>query len=247
MKGARLVAAGVGVYVVALALTAPATLFDAALAEATEGRLRIAQAQGTLWSGRGLLEIRSDDGRSALARRLAWRFLPRDLLAARVGYQLQLEPVSQPFPVRLSWTGIEIRDADIRLPAAALGHGVPGLASLGLSGELELRIASLSLGRDAARMDASVQWRNAASALSPVAPLGDYELALAGTGPEVRAVLRTLQGPLQLGGAGSWAHGSQPDFLATARVPPDLQPRLVPFLRLVAVEQADGSFVWRPR
>jgi len=245
MKRRTLAAALGGCYVLALIATAPATLLDARLHDASGGRLRLAEARGTLWSGSGQLEVRDERGRAGLAKPLAWRFLPADLARARIGYQVALDPAARPFPVAIFWSRIELSDADIELPAAALAHALPRLAALGLSGNLSVHVPRLSIGSGATRGSATVQWRGAGSALSPVAPLGDYELRIAGEGPTIRASLQTLQGPLQLDGGGIWANGRPPEFLASARVPSELYPRLAPFLRLITVERPDASFEFR--
>jgi len=241
-----MLATGLGTFfAMALIATAPATLLDARLRDASNGRLRIAEAQGTLWSGTGLLELRDERGRSGLARTLAWRLTPAALLRARLGYEVELGPLSRPFPVTISWSRIELAEADISLPAVALGHVVPKLATLGLTGDMNLRIPRLSIGRDSTQGDATVQWRSAGSALSPVAPLGDYELRIRGEGSTVRTTLHTLAGPLQLDGQGAWASGRKPEFLATAHMAPQFRQQLAPFLRLIAVERGDGSFEFR--
>jgi len=241
-----MLATGLGTFfAMALIATAPATLLDARLRDASNGRLRIAEAQGTLWSGTGLLELRDERGRSGLARTLAWRLTPAALLRARLGYEVELGPLSRPFPVTISWSRIELAEADISLPAVALGHVVPKLATLGLTGDMNLRIPRLSIGRDSTQGDATVQWRSAGSALSPVAPLGDYELRIRGEGSTVRTTLHTLAGPLQLDGQGAWASGRTPEFLATAHMAPQFRQQLAPFLRLIAVERGDGSFEFR--
>ncbi|HVB49739.1 MAG TPA: type II secretion system protein N [Burkholderiales bacterium] len=238
-------AVGLGAYAAALIATAPATLVDAGLRSESHGRLRLADARGTLWSGTGQFEIRDASGRTGLAQRLAWRFRPVALLRARLGYELELGPGQRAFPVSISRSRIELANADIGFPAAALGLGVPKLAPLELTGEVRLQVPSLSIGRRATLGSATLQWRAAGSALSPVSPLGDYELRLEGEGSVVHATLRTLQGPLQLTGQGSWADGREPVFHATARVPPEFEQRLAPFLRLIAVERGDGSFELR--
>jgi general secretion pathway protein N len=238
----RLLALGAGLYALALVATAPATLLDAGLQRASEGRLRLADAHGTLWSGAGQLEMRDARGRSGVARRIAWHLRPGALLRARIGYEVELDPGPRPFPVTLSWSRIELAHAEINLPAAALGLGVPKLAPLQLTGEMQLRISSLSIGRDTTRGSATLRWRAAGSVLTPVSPLGDYELRLEGEGAVVRITLLTLKGPLQLDGQGSWRSGRQPAFSAIAQVPPDFRQRLAPFLRLIAVERGAGRF-----
>lgn len=231
-----------GFFALALLATAPATLLDAKLQDASDGRLRLAEACGTLWSGAGLIEIRDERGRSGLAQPVAWRFLPFGLMRARLAYEVELDRGSRPFPVALTWSGVELADADISLPAMALGQAVPRLAALGLTGDILLQIPEFVIGRSAVRGSATMQWRNAGSALSPVSPLGGYEFRITAEGATIRTVLHTLQGPLQLDGNGSWTTGGQSGFRATARMPAELQPQLAPFLRLIAVEGGDGSF-----
>lgn len=238
----RSLAAGLGFYAIALIVTAPATLVDAGLQRASDGRLRLAEGQGTLWSGSGQLEIRDKGGRSGVAKSIAWRVLPASLLRGHLRCDVELDQATRRFPVTISLSRVELADADINLPAAALGLAVPKLAPLELTGEMLVHVANFSVGRSGIRGNATLQWRAAGSALSPVSPLGDYELRLEGEGPAVRATLHTLQGPLQLDGKGSWTHGDSPAFLAMARVPPQHQQQLAPLLRLIAVERGEGRF-----
>ena len=104
-----------------------------------------------------------------------------------------------------------------------------------------LHIARLSFGRGTIQGNATLQWRGAGSAFTRISPLGDYELRFEGEGAAVRASLRTLQGPLQLDGQGSWTSGRNPQFQGSARVPPQQQ-QLSPLLRMIAVDQGEGRF-----
>jgi general secretion pathway protein N len=242
MRRWSLLAIGLGAYALALIATAPATLVDAGLQRASHGRLRLAEAQGTLWSGSGQIEIRDAGGRTGVAKSLAWRFLPESLLRGRLVCEVELDQSAKRFPVTISLSRIEIANAEISLPATVLGLGVPKLAPLGLTGDVLLRVASLSIERKEMQGNATLQWRDAGSVLTPISPLGDYELRLDGEGATVHAYLRTIQGPLRLEGKGSWANGNHPVFLATARVPAQHQQQLAPLLRLIAVERGEGSF-----
>jgi general secretion pathway protein N len=90
--------------------------------------------------------------------------------------------------------------------------------------------------------DATLQWRAAGSALTPISPLGEYEVRFKAAGPAVQANLRTLEGPLQLEGKGTWSNGDPPSFLATARIPAQHQEQLSPLFRLIALDRGAGSF-----
>jgi general secretion pathway protein N len=242
MKRRSLLAIGLAIYVLGLVSGAPATLIDAGLQRISHGKLRLVEAQGTLWSGSAQIEIRDPGGRAGAAKSLAWRMLPESLLRGHMVFDVQAEPSGQTFPVTLSLSGIKLANADIKLPGAVLGMGMPSLAPLGLSGDILLHIASLSIEDGQMQGKLALRLRDTGSAFTPISPLGDYELNVDGDGATVQVVLRTLKGPLQLDGKGSWGIGSRPDFLAIAHVPPQHLEQLGPLLRLIAVERGAGSF-----
>jgi hypothetical protein len=103
--------------------------------------------------------------------------------------------------------------------------------------------------RERGRIDGygTLQWRAAGSALTPVSPLGAYEMQFKTVGPALHAALRTLEGPLQLEGKGAWSNGEAPSFLGTARVPAQLDEQLSPLFRLIALERGAGTFELRLR
>lgn len=231
-----------GVYALGLAATAPASLIDAGLEQASEGRLRLTDTRGTLWSGTGHFEMRDRMQRTAVATSIAWRLLPQFLLRGQLRCEVVLDQAAKHFPVTISPSQIEVTDADINLPASALGVVEPKLAPLGLTGDMLLHVARLALGRKSIDGNATLQWRGAGSAYTKVSPLGDYELRLEGEGTTARASLRTLQGALQLDGQGSWTSGGKPAFLGSARIAPEQRQQLAPLMRMFAVERGDGSF-----
>ena len=242
MKRWRLIGLGLAAYALGLIATAPATFIDVRLREASDGGLRLAEASGTLWSGRGQIEIRDASRRTGIAKHVAWRVRPAYLLLGKLRYEVALDHAVRHFPVTLSLARMEVTNADINLPAAALGVGAPKLTALGLTGDVLVNVARLSFGRGAIQGNATLQWRAAGSVFTRVSPLGDYELRLEGDGSVVRASLRTLQGPLQLDGEGSWTRGRNPVFQGAARVPPQHREQLAPLLRLIAIERGDGRF-----
>lgn len=238
----RLIGLGLGAYAIGLIATAPASLIDSGLQRATENRLRLTDARGTLWSGTGQLEMRDWMQRTAVAKSIAWQVLPAYFLRGQFRCEVQLDHAAKHFPVTVSLAQIEVADADINLPAAALGLAEPKLAPLGLSGDVLLHVARLSLAPGAIQGNATLQWRGAGSAFTRVSPLGDYELRLEGEGAAARATLRTLQGPLQLDGQGSWKSGANPTFRGSARIAPEQRPQLAPLMRMIAVERGEGDF-----
>lgn len=236
---------GVASYALALIAMAPASLLDAQLQSASNGRLRLAEAQGSVWSGSGRLEVREPGSGTGFGQPLIWRWQPGALAGARLGFDVEIGQGSRPFPLTMSWAHIEIADADISWPAASLGLGMAAFAPFGLTGELRLRVTKIALAAGDTQGSAALQWHQAGSTLSSLSPFGDYELRLKGEGATVSATLHTLTGPLQLEGEGSSANGRQATFRVAASMPPSMQERLAPFLRLIAVERGDGSFELR--
>jgi len=233
---------GLAIYAIALVVTAPATLLDGALTRASNGRLRLAQADGSLWSGTGQLEIRDAGGRAGIGKAVAWHVLPGSLLRGHLVCEVILDQSAKMFPVTVSLSRLELANADISLPASVLGFGVPKLSPLGLTGDVLIHVARLSLARNAIEGTATLQWLAAGSTLTTVSPLGDYELRLDGEGTTLHAYLRTIEGPLFLDGQGSWRQGTNPAFQANARINPPQQQQLAPLLRLIAVERGEGRF-----
>lgn len=242
MRRRSLLAIGVAIYALGVIAIAPASLVDYGLQRAGDGKLRLVDAQGTLWSGSGRIELRDAQGRAGVAKDLSWRLRPESLLRGKLVCDIRLDRQGSVFPVTLSPSRLEIANADIRLPAAVLGLAVPRLAAVGLSGEIELHIPGLAVERGQVHGTLALRLREAGSAFTPISPLGDYELNLDGRGATVQLLLHTLQGPLQLDGKGSWVIGRNPDLLAVARVPPQHMQQLGPLLRLIAVEREAGSF-----
>jgi len=234
--------AGLVAFTAGLLIHLPATLLDAPLVRATGGAARLAEARGTLWSGTGYIELRDRNLRNSYALPLDWRFRPLSLLRGQLGFEIGLGTDSPPVPLTLGWSGISLSDARVLLPAAILGLAVPQLSPLELRGDLALHISRLRIAGAQTIGEASLDWRSAGSALTTVFPLGDYQWDIRTDSSGFDVTMRTLKGPLQLEGRGTWPSGSRPVFLGHARPPESLQPRLAPLLQLFAIERGAGNF-----
>jgi general secretion pathway protein N len=242
MRRRHLLAIGIGIFATGLLVWAPATIVDAQLKRATDGRLRLSQAQGTIWAGSGLLELRDVRGSNAIAKDFAWRVLPDSLWRGRLVCEVTLENQGRPFLVSATISKVSITNAEINLPAAAMALAEPRLKPLKLSGNVALRTTNVAMGTGEMLGNVTLQWRNAGSAFTPVSPIGSYELQLNGEGKSASAMLSTLQGPLQLDGSGAWTIGQNPQFQATVRVPPQYQEQFTPLLRLISVQRDQDTF-----
>lgn len=244
LPGGRLglYAAALCLYVASLVVLAPATLLDVALKRSTDGRVRLPEAHGSVWSGAGQLELRDPTGHAGVGTALSWTFQPQSLLRGRLGFEVAVGGATRRFPVRLSPFGLEFSNADFMLPAAALGVATPRMAMLEPTGNLHVRIPMLSYRGDVFSGHGVVDWLSAGSSLTPVAPLGDYQVRFVGTANGLNASLRTLSGPLRLDGGASRSDGEAMVLFATARVDAQHQQQLAPFLRLIAIQRSAGLY-----
>ena len=245
MKRWQLIAAGALMYLLLLIVLAPATVVDGVLERASEGMLRIADARGTLWSGAGRLQILDATRQGGITKNIVWQLQPASLLRGHVACDIELDSPAKRFTVTILRARVELADADINVPATILGIASPQLASFGLGGDLIVHVADLTIGNGGVQGNGTVMWRAASSALTRVSPLGNYELRFAQSGAAMTALLRTLDGPLQLDGSGSWAPGVKPAFNAIARVSPQHRQQLEPLLRMISVERGAGNYEFK--
>jgi general secretion pathway protein N len=91
MRPAIAIVAGALLLAIALAITATATLLDARLAEQSGGRLRMADAEGTLWNGSGELLLLPGGTR----RKIVWHIDAWPLLRGEIRGTLAQEPGAQ--------------------------------------------------------------------------------------------------------------------------------------------------------
>jgi general secretion pathway protein N len=87
-----------------------------------------------------------------------------------------------------------------------------------------------------------IEWREAQSALSPVAPLGSYRLQIAGAGDTARIQLDTLRGPLRLQGSGT-VKGGRISFKGVASADPQMRPALIGLISVLGRRVGDEAIL----
>ena len=208
--------------IVALVAFAPAAWLARAVASATDQRLLLADARGTVWSGSAVLVLtggpESRDA-SALPGRLEWT-VGLNALALEVRARqdcclngpiaLRLRPGFGRMSITLmpspGWTG--------QWPSAWLGGLGTPWNTLQLGGALRLVTPGLTLesvqGRWRVDGRAEVELLGVSSRLTTLDPLGNYKLTLSGNAAQAGVAqlnLSTTDGALQLSGDGSWGPG----------------------------------------
>jgi general secretion pathway protein N len=222
-------------------MLAPASLVTGYLERATVGRLTMAQTEGTLWRGAGVLLLQHDN-----------KFLPLGHYAWRISLTANLSQVSvlvdtgmdNPSQFLISpWRNeIEVSQGHALLPAQLLSVFAPQLLPYRLSGELDLSTEHFQITPNLNSGTITVDWKQATSGLTDIAPLGDYRIVLQGVGVGLNVSLTTLTGKLILAGTGQMQVGRALTFKGTAQAASDQKEALSDLLHHIGPELSSGIF-----
>jgi len=238
---------------IALLAYAPAAWLGTAVASATQQRLLLADARGTIWSGSAVAVLTGGEGSrdaASLPGRLNWTMSWRGLGVELALQQacclngnvlLQIEPgfgrTTYTLQAPPEWIG--------QWPTALLGGlGTPfNTMQLGGTARLvspKLRIESVQ-GRIVVDGTANLELTNVSSRLSTLETLGTYRMSLSGdaANPGISNLqLTTQQGPLQLSGSGTVGPAGV-RFRGEARAAPTEEAALSNLLNIIG--RRDGA------
>lgn len=204
-----------------LLLYAPASWLAATLSSATNGRLLLAEAEGTVWTGHAVAVLTGGPGSRdarALPGRLGWTLRP----SGWGGLKLQLsQDCCLPAPISLvvkpGWGSVTAqlltasgseRGMVGQWPAAWLGGLGTPFNTLQLGGVMRLNAQALQVqwikGRLTIDGQAELSLENLASRVTTLDVLGSYRLSMVGSGGgPVSLLMQTDQGALKLNGSGT--------------------------------------------
>jgi hypothetical protein len=217
---------------------APAALFDARLARVTDSAVRLVDAQGTIWRGRGTL--------AAAASRvpIAWEldFWPLLHGVARV----RLSPgdgASTPRgTIVLRSHGVALSDIDVAIPAPMLAALAGQGSNVPVSGELRAKAEALDLTPGASRGSAALAWRGARVAGLPglaSLDLGEVQSSVAAQGDRVAGPVTNEGGDVAL--RGEWSFRAGDGLVLALRVTPRRAGDTDVARALAAVATPDGG------
>jgi general secretion pathway protein N len=207
-----------GLTAVAVAVTVlaflPAAWLGPMVERQTGGRLTLGDAQGTLWRGSAFIGGAPGQGGSVtplLPGRFSWRLSPL-VLFGQVNMELANDKaLATPVRISGSWSQWQVSAGELLLPAEGLaGLGAP-LNTLAPSGVIKLSWNLLDIARQGQTV--AVQGRTVlsltdmGSRMSPIKPLGSYEVAMDWRGQRADLGLRTVRGALLLSGSGNLENG----------------------------------------
>lgn len=252
MSAARWAAIALTGSVAALATVlafAPATVVDLALERVSLGRVRLAQAQGTVWNGSGrilLTEAAAQAGMPsgfAVPGTLRWRLRPLPLVFGLVDATLSID--GMPSPVRIDGNPDELRVAPgtLTLPPVDLSRLGSPWNTIRPTAGVSARWASLAIRKGVLDGEVSVELVDVASAMTPVRPLGTYRIDVRGNGRDVALALSTSGGALRLEGSGQWDRRQGLRFGAQASADGEQRVRLQSLLTLIGRREGDRTII----
>ena len=217
--GKRALALFVLAYLLTLLITAPASMLDRGVQYMTDGRLLLANASGTVWQGGATPALRGRTGSFIALEPLHWDVAVLPLFTAKIKTRLQWDdlPPASAMETIISFKQIELQQALLLLPAQVLEEISPMLKPAQFRGQLQIQSDRLILSKLGIEGTAVVDWQQASSALSSVAPLGNYRLTLNGAGDSINIALATTSGVLLLEGRGNWSAARGLEFNGKAR------------------------------
>lgn len=243
---------------------APATWTASAVESLTQGRIRLLEPEGTVWSGSAQLALQGGPDsldRMALAQRMQWRWSAGTKSPSGWGLKLRMNhPQALPQPLELHlmprWTGASVQlgsepaghAALLRLPAAWLcGLGTPW-NTLQPGGELELRVDRLQIdwsreSPPSMQVQLRLRLNQMASRISTLPVLGSYEMQMESTEQEtsgLRIRLSSLpHSALVLDGIGRWIPGQRVEFRGQAQAAAGHEAALANLLNIIG--RRDGA------
>ena len=242
---------------------APARWLAGAVAWATQDKVQLSAAQGTVWNGSAWLVLsggRQSRDATTLPSRLHWKLQPRWL-----GANMELHSsccTTKPVQARLRWqpsgARLHVDDSTLQLPSSLLaGLGTPWY-TLQLDGTLSASMQQVQFWFGQQRVDyagtVNATLQQASTRLSTIRPIGSYRVHLRGGKPlganetpaqatPAEFSLETLPGSsLQLTGSGQWV-GGRLRFSGEAYAVPERAAALNNLLNIIGQRSGERSLI----
>ena len=218
---------------------APASLADRWIASATQDRLRLADADGTLWRGRGMLS----DARGAWRLPIGWKVDPSALV--RGALALELEPRSDGGSAqgRVQWVSqtLDLSGVRLDLPVTGLVRLASEALPAELGGRLTVEAPSFRYEGRGGTGALDLRWERARLVWNGVAlDLGTVSARLSPSGDALRGTLANNGGDAKIDGDLA-AEGGVYAVRATITPGPTLPPDLARLVATLGTRDNNGA------
>lgn len=233
------------VYAAVLVATIPAPWVSWAVERASDQGLLLRDPAGNAWAGSGILCARTQAGALLELGRVRWNTSVWGLVSGHLAAEITVNDNAKATNVDLSFSGVTVRGLNLDVPGRILAELAPALGAFGPEGILMLRSDSLRVESGSILGLAQVEWRQARLARANGLDLGSHVARLRGGGSKVDIEFASLDGPLRLGGGGTWTRDAGLDVSGSAEHAPEGTAALARFLQGVCSEYKPGRCGFR--
>jgi general secretion pathway protein N len=224
VRSLLVVAAAACLLAAAVAVEAPATLVDRQLDALTGGRLRVADAAGTIWNGSGALILLPYGARVPVLWHLDALPLLRSRLSGTLGRDPNESPQATFATFDLGFDDFALRRFAFAFPAEALLRATeaPAAIAAAAGGTVDVRVDAFAMRRGVFEGGFIARWQGASLPGPPPearVALGDVRLEGVGNGGEIKGALSNVGGDIEITGTLTVA------ATGAARVDARLKPR----------------------
>lgn len=245
MRSTGIILAAVLLLLAALLGLAPATLVDGRLAAATAGRLRLAAATGTVWSGTGALT----DAANTWQLPLAWTVAPTRLVQGML--EVTLAParnaVQPQGTINVGNARLSLANVRATVPAQALAGWLPMRDAPALGGDIGVDATAFTWSGAGGQGSLNARWLRARLATAAGAvDLGTVDVEVTPQDARLQAKLTNAGGDVRVNGTINFTStGSDGDIRITPL--PGAPAALVRALAGMGKPDADGTvrLTWR--
>jgi hypothetical protein len=226
------------VAIVALFALAPATWVDRRVAAMSDGKIRVNDAQGTVWRGRGAL----GDSRGTWRIPVAWRIAPLALARGVLDIEFDLPPAGGGPRGRIEagngW--VDFHNIDLRAPAAVLRALAPAALPVEAGGEWLLNSSAFHYGENRPEGVIDLRWERARLASNGSAlDLGTITVHLIPQGAALAGRLANIGGDARIDGDVVLA-ASGATIRANIAAGPDVPPDVARTIAALGTPDANG-------
>ncbi|MFZ6872768.1 type II secretion system protein N [Undibacterium sp. Di27W] len=225
----------------------PASWLGFVVERQSQGRLSLGDVQGSFWQGSAFIGVaagKTGPVTPLFPGRFQWRISPW-LMVGQIKAELE-NPAALSAPVKVtgSFSQWQVSPSVLLLPPERLeGLGAP-LNTIGPTGLLHLSWNELLFSRKDGQLSMTghmqLELAEMASRLSPIKPLGSYQMAFDLRGTEADMQLSSIKGPMMLAGTGKMTNGRF-QFSGKAWAEAGQEARLANLLNLLGQRRNDGE------
>jgi general secretion pathway protein N len=229
----------------------PASWFANRLGSQTACRITLHQPQGSIWNGSaaiGFSEIDMASGvcrpPNAITERFQWNN-ECNILSASCKGAIEFSALKKPLQYSLSLSGLHLKAGEIILPVNGLEALGSPWSSLRPRGEMLMAWSDLTINSASNATpvgNIQIEMHDVSSAVSPVKPLGSYEIAITLLPTGGTWDVHTITGPLLIKGAGEIDH-QQTHFSGEVSATPEAEEALVGLLSLLGKRNGDTYLI----